>query len=336
MVVVVSILAALIAVWPARAVDFFAAGDALYGVDPVGASILCRSEPLPATASDVEVDPHGRYVAVTTAAGLTLHDLECAPIGVLELGVLDCVELSPDGETIYVLVHPAARRRDVGGQHRLLAIPFAEPREPVEVCRVGALSYDMFLSTDGSTLVITNNIGRDVDVVDVASGSVRTLTIAAGAEPENELAVLRAGLWDGARFRLGESARTRKLILWDIDVASGTMTKAEQPWRMHALGLERVGDVLVVNGLDRIAWGPWSSSGLDEERDVLRDVTGIAAFSRDGSSPEAYLIAPAADGSHLMRLRGGTVEEVLTLPGKVTTLVSAPGATSPAATPVEP
>jgi hypothetical protein len=158
-------------------------------------------------------------------------------------------------------------------------------------------------------------MGRDLEIVDVATGRHERLRIEAGKGPENEMAVIRAlaFLPDRRTAVLGESARGRTLCLWRLDLGSHEMTKREMPWPMHAANVLAVGDGIVVNGIDRIA----RASASDLEPIGVTELHCDAVHAVAGRDGVVYLAAHAETGARILRVREGEIAELALLPERI-------------------
>lgn len=315
------ISAALFAVCPARAADVFLAGIELVRLD-VATGEVSAPAPLGAPAADLEIDPAGRYVAVATARGLRLHHPETlALLGESTLGTLDAVELVAGGDSLAVLLHPARQ----GGLHRVYTYAAGADGlgDPIDAGPVPGRSYDLVASPDGRHAVVTDNLSRLVHHVDRWAASSEPVEIQVDGDEENQLAVLRAARFtdDGKALWIGESARTRKAILWKIDAATAAMSKTVLPWRIHVLAIVPLPDgSLLLNGLDQMARVDAATGAPLGRYDVYRNVTDLG-LAADG---EVYGLAAAGDGTKVLRLGTDGFGEIATVPIRLTQIGAAP------------
>jgi hypothetical protein len=306
---------------PTGAAELYAAGKEIFRVNLDAAAIVAEGT-LDAQATDLAPDPGGRYVAATTARGLTLLDPDTlVPTGALPLGVLDAVETSVTGDTLYVLLHPGGDRRRPTGAHVVLALPHDDLTGSYAVATLGSDSYDLFRSPDGRTLVVTRLVGRHLDVVDIATRRAHEVTVDDGRD-RNQLAVLRSVAFVDSRVVVGESARQRALVLWEIALDGSEPLAHETDWVMHASDVVVAASHIVVNGRDQLARFDAASRAPIDRRDLHRDAWHAIA---DGAGT-VYLAAPASDGARVMQLAPstGAITETIALPARVVRLARRP------------
>ena len=135
------------------------------------------------------------------------------------------------------------------------------------------------------------------------------------------MAVLRSVAWVSEETVLiGESARTRPLILWRFHPDTGDLEKVEMPWRMFAVNLVVSGDRVFINGLDQMAW-----ASLDDLTPLANhDLTRHAHHAIGGTSGGILLAAPAEDGARILLVEGDEVTTLAALPDRVTQLARGP------------
>lgn len=316
-------LVASTAAAPSGAAELYAAGSTLYCIDLPDGTIRAE-QTLDTQATDLLVDPGGRYVAATTSSGLHLfRPGTLDPIRDAVLGVLDAVEASPSGDTLLVLLHPGPDRRRPTGQHLVLSMRHDDLASSRAIARLGPESYDMVLAPDGRRLVVTRLVGRTVDVIDLAPGAERALRITDGTE-RNTLCVLRAlAFVSPTRALVGESAKGRPLVLWDVDIESGDATAHETTWTMHASDVLVAGDEVIVNGRDQVARFDGATRAPLDRHDLVLDAWHAVA----APNGDVYFAAPDETGARILRLLsgGGEITEVLALPARVVRLALPPG-----------
>lgn len=318
-------VAVLISAAPIRAAELYAAGKTIFRVD-IGSAGLLATGTLDAQATDLAPDPRGRYLAATTANGLTLLDPDdLSRTGGTALGVLDAVETSVTGDTLYVLLHPGGDRRHPTGSHVLLALPHDDLAASSAIATLTSDSYDLFRSPDGNALLVTRLVGRAIDLVDARTRAVTRVVVDDGRE-RNGLAVLRAAAFDpgGGRLLVGESAKGLPALLWEVDLRTLAAVAHETTWVMHASDVLVAGDRVVMNGRDQLGIFDVSTGAPLERADLHRDAwSSIAARSGD-----VYLAAPAEDGGRVMHLAPGAaaadVAELIALPERVVRLALRP------------
>ncbi len=314
------LVAVLLAGTSARAADLYAAGSSVFRVDSASGRVLATSRPLDTQASDLEVDPRGRYVAVTTSSGLFLFQPDAlTPNDSLIVGILDAVEIAPDGDTLYVLLHPGSDRKSVRSGHRILGVTIGPTLSVREIVKLGPRSYDIFLTRDGRQLFVTNMLGREIDIVDLPAGRVTTRRVQIPDDKPNQMAVLRSVAFplDGRSAIIGESARGLPLILWRYDLASGEFEIHRMPCLLSAITLVVAGESgIVVNGTHAVLRVQLSEMTPGEPRPLNRDAWH--AVSDAGGT--VYFAAPSEDGARLLRDTGREIGEFAALPQRVTRL----------------
>jgi hypothetical protein len=199
------------------------------------------------------------------------------------------------------------------------------PTTPIvvlDIVEVGPLSYDLFLSPSGRYAVITNNVGREIDLVDIEK---KTVSQRHFPDPTTEQAVvLRAALWRGDSHELvvAESGRGLPLVLWTLDIEGDAPVRHPLPWLHSGLTLAAAASDLLINGRDALMRVDAETFEPKATFPLYRDVTDVAT---DGT--EVYLVAPSEDGARVLRLEGEAAKEIVSLPDRASVVALAPPAT---------
>jgi len=315
------LMAASLGPRPAEAADLFAAGGSLFRYDTSAGVLAEGSVKLDSQATDLEVDPRNGTVVVATSWGVRMFTPALAPVDSVALGVIDAIEIDRGTGKIYALVHPGPSRKETRGRHRLVVIWPTTPVVVLDVVEIGPLSFDLFLSPSGRQAVITNNVGREIDLVDLEA---KTVSQRHFPDPTTQQAVvLRAALWrdDSRQLLLAESGRGLPLVVWALDVAGDAPVRHPLPWLHSGLTLASAGSDLLINGRDALMRVDAETLEPKSTFPLYRDVTDIAA-----SGTDVYLVAPSEDGARILRLDGESAKEVISLPDRASVLALAPSA----------
>jgi hypothetical protein len=175
---------------------------------------------LPAPATDLAVAPGGGTIAVATLRGAAL--LDRTKLDVLwheDLGIVDAVELAPDGRHAYLLLHPGTDPHEAAADHTLLEIAVPDGAHG-RAAILPARAYDLLLDAPAGAIFATDLIGRTVHRIDLATFAVTTHEIALGRSPEEEprgafLRVLLPGRRPGEIFALEDLRARARLWRWE-------------------------------------------------------------------------------------------------------------------------
>lgn len=307
----------------AGATTLFVAGTDLAALDDSG-RVVSAPVSLDAPAIDLEVDPSGRYVAVATAAGLSLFSPSLTPIATAAIGILDAVELGAKGDSIYVLHHPGTDRQRPGGAHTIRVSGADPPLRFRTVATLDPESFDMTLSPDGATVAVTHGVGRTLDVVRVADGTVTHHRLRDGSDRPS-MGVARAAVWTSAEELLvGESARGRNLVLWRFDSRGGEVRAIDTPWRMSAVTFVADASGWLVSGTDQIARVTRSFEPGDRY-----ELYGFATDAVTDGAGGLYTLSPSETGTRLLHWTEEGTREVAALALRVTCLARRPPGSTP-------
>jgi hypothetical protein len=305
---------------PLEAAELYAAGGSLYRIDTANPAVSPGAPKLDSQATDLEVGPRGDYVAVSTSWGVRLFTPSFALVDSFPLGIIDAIEIDENTNTIYALVHPGTVRKETRGRHRLVAIRRDASAPVLDVVEVGPLSFDFFLSPDGRLAVITNNVGREVDVVDLMTRRVTQRTFRDPSAFEG-MVVLRAAAWrsDSRHLLVAESARGLPLVLWEVDVLGDATKRHPMPWMTSGVTMTLSGSELLINGRDQLLRADATTIEVKGATPCYRDITDLAVRGE-----EIFLVAPSEDGARLLRVVGDARTEILALPDRATRLALSP------------
>ncbi len=198
--------------------EVLVASDRIVHVDLALGRVL-HQRLLPAPANDLVLAPGGARLAVATRRGAAFLDVQGLKVTWYEdLGILDAVELSPDGRVAYVLIHPGKDPAETNGEHRVLEIDFPSGKHGREV-KLDARSYDLFVEPGGA-IDVTDLVGRTVHRIDPTTFAVTDHSIGLGLPPEQEprgafLRVLLPGRRPGELFAVEDNRAAARLWRWE-------------------------------------------------------------------------------------------------------------------------
>jgi len=197
---------------------------------------------------------------------------------------------------------------------------------PRQIAELSPRSYDLFLSPDERSVLITNITGREIELVDIKNSRSSRLLVETAEVEANQMAVLRSAAFqpDGKAVYIGDSARGRDLILWRLELSDASFTLRSLPYAMNALTLVMTADdALVVNGMDRFLRVRLDDMTVTGVHDLHRSAWHAVADRSGGT----FFVAPADDGARLLHATDGALSEFAALPARATRLALGPSRT---------
>ena len=188
---------------------------------------IVKQRILPAPATDLDFNTTAGRIAVATLRGPAVMD--AGRFDVLWSGkpeIIDAIELSPDGERAYVLVHPGTDPHEAAGDHLLTEIALPGGNE-LRRATLDARAYDLLLDPpsrglSAGGLYVTDLVGRTIHRVDLTTFAVSNHQIGTGADPEAEpkgafLRLLLPGRRPGELFAVEDRRDRARLWRWTPD-----------------------------------------------------------------------------------------------------------------------
>ncbi len=180
---------------------------------------IVKQRILPAPATDLDFNPEAGRIGVATLRGPAVMDAE--RFDVLWSGrpeIIDAIELSPDGEHAYILVHPGTDPHEAAGEHTLAEIAIPGGTE-VRRATLDARAYDLLLDPPSGGLYVTDLVGRAIHRVDLTTFAISNHQIGTGADPQVEprgafLRLLLPGRRPGELFAVEDRRDLARLWRW--------------------------------------------------------------------------------------------------------------------------
>jgi hypothetical protein len=181
---------------------------------------IVKQRILPAPATDLDFNPAAGRIAVATLRGPAVMDAD--RFDVLWSGkpeIIDAIELGPDGERAYVLVHPGRDPHESEGDHLLLEIALPGGNE-IRRATLDARAYDLLLDPPSGGLYVTDLVGRAIHRVDLTTFAISNHQIGTGADPRVEprgafLRLLLPGRRPGELFPVEDRRDLARLWRWE-------------------------------------------------------------------------------------------------------------------------